>query len=701
MAQTIPGYRTLEAIGEGGMGRVVRGQHLATGRFVAIKFLQASLAREADALARFAREARIIKELRHPALVQLLEWGEVDGEPFTVCELVEGENLGELYVRDAPLPLARTLEIGRQIAEAIGFLHKQGIVHRDLKPTNVMIRPDGDVCLLDFGIAKHFGDARKTIEQVTREGEIVGTGPYMAPDSFGEPSPPGDIWALGTILYELLTGQRPYANAEVKGFIGYVEAARGGAYAPVSTVRADVPTTVDVLFSKFLHPLAAERFPDGEAAACAVQMVEAGSAPASETKLPATRSVARPCHPASGTTDPRPATGAVRASGRIPQPAVVQARKATSGPTAVAQPSGKVQASRQSGRVVLPTASAGDPIAHRFGLAFLAVGTALLAIFFVLVARSKLSPAKPIVTATATPAVLAPEASMPSVHEDAAALAKLLAKERHNLDDAWLSRFARARRSLLETHPVAAAEELRAHLDRVGLGKALDRFLPRAGEFFTSAAIPEVERRAVRSALCDLELLEYFADEHKLPWNVVSPAGSIARCVDSWDPVVELTGLPLREARSWIQWAVTPIRIGDIGRPIATEWRGLPEPHSGSWVLWYSLEDWRPGLILDVRVSRRMRRLLRVPDDRKAAPLTVLAARYNGPHGIKENTQVEMFKSASTSSVLSYAALRVPESLIEPMTRVELRVIDLPLSRTRSRDPKVIDRVLSLVPPKS
>jgi len=219
-------YRIVSPLGASGMGEVFRAHDNKLGRDVAVKFLPAEFARDGDRLARFRREARTLASLNHPhigAIFGLEEDGDVE---CLVLELVEGETLS------GPLPLPRALDYARQVAEALEAAHAKGIVHRDLKPSNIKVTPEGQVKVLDFGLAKAIWgrDQNPAVsratgpEMVTLTGHIVGTPGYMSPEQANgsEVDARSDIWAFGCILYELLTGKRAFAGETLHDTIAAV-----------------------------------------------------------------------------------------------------------------------------------------------------------------------------------------------------------------------------------------------------------------------------------------------------------------------------------------------------------------------------------------------------------------------------------------------------------------------------------------------
>src|SRR5206468_1842112 len=154
--QTLGSYRVLSKIGEGGMGEVYRAKDIKLRRDVALKVLPRTFARDPERLARFEREAQILASLNHKNIAAIYGLEESDGEHFLVLELVEGETFAERIERQGPLPIEKALSLSQQVAEALEYAHKKGITHRDIKPANIKVTPQGEVKVLDFGLAKIF-----------------------------------------------------------------------------------------------------------------------------------------------------------------------------------------------------------------------------------------------------------------------------------------------------------------------------------------------------------------------------------------------------------------------------------------------------------------------------------------------------------------------------------------------------------------
>lgn len=211
----IPGYRLVRELGRGGQGTVYEAVQISTKRRVVVKLLHRSFGDSDTPLRRFEREVDIIAQLKHPHIVTVFDSGLLgDGQPYYVMEYIRGVSLGR-YVRQKELPLRQVLDLFEKVCAAVQYAHLRGIVHRDLKPSNVLVDTDGQPKVLDFGLAKVL--AENSDEVVTMTADLLGTLPYMAP----EQTRPGletvdtraDVYALGVMLYELLTGQFPYPVA--------------------------------------------------------------------------------------------------------------------------------------------------------------------------------------------------------------------------------------------------------------------------------------------------------------------------------------------------------------------------------------------------------------------------------------------------------------------------------------------------------
>ncbi len=249
-------YRVLSQLGAGGMGEVYRAHDPRLGRDIALKVIRRALVAdsdtEEDALERLLREATLASALNHPNIVTIHETGTVDHDRYIAMEFVEGRTLRELSTEG--LPLERTVAIARQIAEALAVAHAARIVHRDIKPDNVMVRPDGYIKLLDFGLARLH---QTTVTAgptgiATEPGLIIGTVGYMSPEQArGEPvAPEADIFAFGAMLYELVTGRHPFIAASQ---LGTLHALMYETPEPPSLLNPELPRALDQLILETLQ----------------------------------------------------------------------------------------------------------------------------------------------------------------------------------------------------------------------------------------------------------------------------------------------------------------------------------------------------------------------------------------------------------------------------------------------------------------
>ncbi len=230
-------FRVTSKLGEGGMGEVWQAEDTKLGRNVALKVLPELFAEDPERLARFEREARVLASLSHPGIAGIHGLEEVDGKRFLVMELIDGETVAERIER-GPMPVEEAARVAKQIAEAVESAHEHGVIHRDLKPANVKITSDGQVKVLDFGLAKALapepmsGDGTAPdlslsptlTHAMTGIGVLLGTAGYMSPEQArGKPvDRRADIWAFGCVLYEMLTGQKLFSGETATDVIGAV-----------------------------------------------------------------------------------------------------------------------------------------------------------------------------------------------------------------------------------------------------------------------------------------------------------------------------------------------------------------------------------------------------------------------------------------------------------------------------------------------
>ena len=209
-ARTVAQFRILEKIGEGGMGAVYKAEDTRLGRTVALKFLRPESLEDQKLRDRFVREARAIAALDHPHICTIYEIGEAGGGLFLAMAYIDGPPISALLA-SGPLSIERATGIAIQIAEGLEEAHRKGVIHRDIKPSNILLTGRGEVKIVDFGLASLFGEAR-----LTGQGMAMGTPAYMAPEQWQglAPDPRSDIWSLGVVLHEMLTGGLPFRGAE-------------------------------------------------------------------------------------------------------------------------------------------------------------------------------------------------------------------------------------------------------------------------------------------------------------------------------------------------------------------------------------------------------------------------------------------------------------------------------------------------------
>ena len=251
-------YEILEILGEGGMAFVYKARDMQLERFVAIKTLKPNYVNQETFVDRFKREAKTAANLNHPNIVQIFDWG-IEDEPYFVMEYIEGNTLTSIIAKKRTISLSDILFIGAQVSSGLHAAHQKGLVHRDIKPGNIMITPDGKVKVTDFGIVS----LQNEESDITKTGSILGTASYISPEQAqGKPvSIESDLYSLGTVLYELITGKAPFS-----GDSPISTATKHLTEKPEkpSLFRRDLPKGVETAILKLLEKATYDRFKSAE-----------------------------------------------------------------------------------------------------------------------------------------------------------------------------------------------------------------------------------------------------------------------------------------------------------------------------------------------------------------------------------------------------------------------------------------------------
>lgn len=293
-------YKITGPLGAGGMGEVYQAHDSKLGRNVAIKVLPEGFANDVDRLARFQREAKMLAALNHVGIATVYGLEQSAGTNYLVMELVPGETLAELVKRGGAVAVEEALPIAKQIAEALGAAHERGIIHRDLKPANVKLTPEGNVKVLDFGLAKAFDDGTETQDlsssptltrAATMQGVILGTAAYMSPEQARGKAidKRTDIWAFGCVLFELLAGKQAFQGEDVTEILANVVKSEPD----WTALPPQIPPSIRTLLSRCLRKDRRQRISDAsdvrieieDAMAAPADSVPAPVAPASRSKL--------------------------------------------------------------------------------------------------------------------------------------------------------------------------------------------------------------------------------------------------------------------------------------------------------------------------------------------------------------------------------------------------------------------------------
>jgi eukaryotic-like serine/threonine-protein kinase len=285
-------YGVTTLIGEGGMGEVYEAEHLAMGRLVAVKVLNPKRAQDREAISRLRHEARVAGTLGHPNICAIYDMGRLDdGSPYLVMERLHGETLAQRLLREKRLPIEDLVDVMVQVLSALSAAHQRGIIHRDLKPDNIFLsRREGMrpiPKLLDFGISKS-EDVEETMADLTGQTVAAGTPFYMAPEQArGDRGLDHriDLWATGIILYECLSGRRPFDARNYNALLVQILSSTPRA---LSEIQPDVPPALERIVERALCKLPADRFQTALEVQTALRAVNLADA-AATSKMPAKR----------------------------------------------------------------------------------------------------------------------------------------------------------------------------------------------------------------------------------------------------------------------------------------------------------------------------------------------------------------------------------------------------------------------------
>ena len=254
---TVPGYTVLEELGRGGMGVVFKATAEQLNRFVALKMILSGDLASPEAGARFLKEAKAVARLQHPQVVQVFRIGDHNGRPYLEMEYIDGGSLAD-RLEGQPWPPVQAARLVESLALAVHHAHVRGIVHRDLKPANILLTAEGIPKVTDFGLAKSLG----ADIDLTRTDSIIGSPSYMAPEQAGGTvrriGPATDVYSLGAILYELLTGRPPFRAATV---LDTLEQVRSAAPPSLSRIQSGLPIDLETIVLKCLEKDPARRYP--------------------------------------------------------------------------------------------------------------------------------------------------------------------------------------------------------------------------------------------------------------------------------------------------------------------------------------------------------------------------------------------------------------------------------------------------------
>lgn len=261
-------YRLLELIGEGGMALVYKAEDSLLCRAVAVKILRPQYASDAEFVERFHREAKAAASLAHPNVVNIFDVGREESIDYIVMEYIPGNNLKDVIKQDAPMAVEKALDITRQIGEALHHAHQRNIIHRDIKPHNILVTPEGQIKVTDFGIARAI-----SASSFTQAGMVVGSVQYSSPEQVkgGIVGPQSDIYSLGCVLYELLTGSIPFqGDTSISIAMQHLQ----GSLIPIRELRPDIPASVEEIVEQAMAKEIDQRYPSALAILKAINLAD-------------------------------------------------------------------------------------------------------------------------------------------------------------------------------------------------------------------------------------------------------------------------------------------------------------------------------------------------------------------------------------------------------------------------------------------
>ena len=297
--ETISHYHVLEKLGQGGMGVVYKAEDTKLDRHVALKFLPAHLLGDEDVRKRFEREAKAAAALHHPNICPVYEIDESDGKSFIVMAFIEGESLDKKIAR-GPVKLDQASDIGQQVANGLAAAHKRGVVHRDVKPENIIVDDSGHVTIMDFGLAQLTEASR-----LTRTDETVGTVAYMSPEQTDGSGTDhrADVWSLGVLLYEMVTGQQPFKGDYDKAVMYSI---LNEEPEPITALRTGVPVELEVFVGKCLAKQSDQRYQTADELAVDLRTLSEKLQPARSTTLTVRQAAVPNVSPARAPTSKLP-----------------------------------------------------------------------------------------------------------------------------------------------------------------------------------------------------------------------------------------------------------------------------------------------------------------------------------------------------------------------------------------------------------